>query len=98
MKAIYTREPNKEEREALEKGLKSPSGFTIRRSQIILMSVDEGLKAQAIGKQVGRSDQQVHQVLHTFNSEGISCLPPKTVGRQDDQQAYDDSARTLLHE
>ena len=55
------------------------------------MSADEELKAQAIGKRVGRSDQQVRQILHTFNSEGISCLHSKA-----DQRAYDDDARENL--
>lgn len=98
MKAIYAREPSKAERQALETGLKSPVGATVRRSQIILLSADERQTAQEISTHIGQSDQQVRKVLHAFNAQGISCLQLQSRARQDDQRAYDDAARERLQE
>jgi transposase len=98
MRAIYARKPDKEEREILEAGLKSSSGFTVRRSQIILMSLDESLTATAISERIGQSDQQVRTVLHAFNEKGIDCLKEKSRARHDDQRAYDDHSRERLRE
>ena len=72
MRAIYTRRPNDGERQALLSGLKSDRGITVRRSQIILMSADQQLKAGQIGKQLGLSDQSVRNVLHAFNERSAA--------------------------
>lgn len=98
MRAIYARKPSKEERQRLEAGLKSSAGATVRRSQIILMSVDDRKTARAIGEQVGQSDQQVRNVLHAFNEKGIGCLTLRSRARHDDQRAYNDDARERLRE
>ena len=98
MRAIYARTPSKEECQALETGLKSSVGLTVRRAQIILLSADEGLTAKAIGERIGQSDQQVRNVLHAFNDDGVVCLKSKSRARHDDQRAYDDQAREHLRE
>jgi len=98
MKAIYARKPRKEERQKLESGQKSPVGATVRRSQIILMSADERKTAQEISERIGQSDQQVRNVLHVFNEEGINCLNLQSRARHDDQRAYNDDARERLRE
>jgi hypothetical protein len=77
MRALYARQPTAEERRELEAGLQSDSALTLRRCQIILLSVDEQLKVQAIGQRIGRSDQTVREVIHAFNEErgcGASML------------------------
>ena len=98
MKALYARQPTVEEREELESGLKSSLALTIRRCQMILISADEQLKVDAIGRRVGRSGQSVRDVINSFNETGIDCIYPQQVGRQDDQRAFDDTARERLHE
>ena len=98
MRAIIARTPSEEERQELGIGLKSSVGFTVRRSQIILMSADKKLTAKAIGEQVGQSDQQVRHVLHAFNEGGTTCLKPQSRARHDDQRAYNDEAREQLRE
>jgi len=98
MSAIYARPPTNDERQALQAGLKSGQGITVRRSQIILLSVDQQLKAGQIGKQLGLSDQLVRNVLHAFNKHGISSLEPGSRARHDDQRAFDDQARERLRE
>ncbi len=96
MRALYARTPSKEERQALEAGLKSSIGLTVKRSQIILLSSGEHLRAKVISERIGQSDQQVRNVLHAFNAEGIACMKAKSRARHDDQRAYDDQAREHL--
>jgi len=96
MRAIYVRPPTDEERQALQKGLKSNHGITVRRSQIILMSADQKLKADQIGQQLGLSDQLVRNVIHAFNERGGASLGPGSRARHDDQRAFDDQARERL--
>jgi transposase len=96
MKALYARQPTQAEREQLEAGLKSNIALTVRRCQMILLSADEQLKVDEIGRRVGRSGQTVRDVLNTFNTTGIACIAPQPVGRQDDQRAFDDAAREQL--
>ena len=98
MRAIYTRRPNDGERQALLAGLKSDRGITVRRSQIILMSADQQLKAGQIGKQLGLSDQLVRNVLHAFNERSTASLEPGSRARHDDQRAFDDVAQVRLRE
>jgi transposase len=98
MRAIYARTPKKEECQALDAGLKSSVGLTVRRSQIVLLSAGEHLTAKAISERIGQSDQQVRNVLHAFNDGGIACLKSKSRARHDEQRAYDDQARECLRE
>lgn len=96
MRAIYTRPITKEERQVLRKELKSDNGVVVRRSQIILMSADEDLKAQAIAERVGYSDETVRQVIQRFNQEAVQAIYPKSNARPDDQRAFKDAARERL--
>jgi transposase len=98
MKPIYARPPTEEERRTLVAGLKSTEGITVRRSQIILISADEKLKAGEVGKRLGLSDQLVRNVLHAFNEQGVACLEPGSKARKDDQRAFDDQAQERLQE
>lgn len=96
MKALYARQPTKEERKELEVGLRSNTVLTVRRCQMILLSADEGLKVNVIGQGVGRSGQTVREVINAFNNEGLACIYPQALGRHDDQRAFDDRAREQL--
>ena len=96
MRPIYARAITKEKRQSLRVGLKSANGIVVRRSQIILMSADEGLKAQAIAERVGYSDETVRQVIQRFNQEGNQAIYPKSNARPDDQRAFKDAAREQL--
>ena len=98
MKPLYARQPTEEEREALKQGLKSTSGFTVRRSQMVLMSADEHLKVDEIGQRLGCSGQAVREAIHAFEQEGVMSLARKTRARLDDQRAFDDVARQALRE
>jgi transposase len=78
MKALYVRELTEEERKVLEKGLRSSSGFTVRRCQILLTSAEEKLKAREIAVRLHVSDQCVRNAIHAFHEEGIGSLKEKS--------------------
>jgi len=96
MRAIYVRSPNDEECQALQNSLKYNHGISVRRSQIILMSADQKLKAGYIGQQLGLSDQLVRNVIHAFNKSGAVSPDPGSRAHHDDQRALDDQAREWL--
>lgn len=98
MRALYTRELTGEERAEVERGLRSSSAFTVRRSQILLMSSEERLKAAQIAERLRCSDQTVRRTLHAFEQEGVTCLEAKPRARRDEQRAFDDQARERLKE
>jgi predicted ArsR family transcriptional regulator len=95
MKPLYARSLTDEEREVLYQSLKSSQGFTVRRAQMLLMSAEEQLKVNEIGRRVGCQGQAVRQAIHAFHEEGLSCLKPKAKGNPTDRRALDDGgART----
>lgn len=58
-------------------GLRSPSAFTLRRSQCLLASAD-GFTPPAIARTYGGSDQSVRNVLRAFAARGVACLEPRS--------------------
>jgi transposase len=98
MKPLYARDLTEEERQSLRESLKSSDGFTVRRAQMILLSADEGLKVDEIGRRLGCQGQAVREGIHAFEAVGLACLQPKAQGRHDDQRAFDDDARDQLRE
>jgi transposase len=98
MKTLYVRPLTKEEREALQKGLKSTLSFRMRRSQILLWSADERLKIGEIAKRLQLSHEAVRQVIHAFHEAGVSCIQPKSRARHDEQRAFNEVGRSALRE
>ena len=97
MKALKVRELNEEELEALSKGLHSSEAFTVRRSQILLASM-EGKTSQQIGMELRCSDQCVREAVHAFHNEGLCCLVAKSHATHKDQSAIDEAGREKLKE
>jgi hypothetical protein len=98
MKPLYVRELTDEERDILHQSLKSRDGFRVRRAQMILMSADEHLKVDEIGRRVGCQGQAVRVAIHAFHDNGLACLEAGSHGRHDDQRAFDDGAREQLRQ
>jgi transposase len=98
MKALYARELTDEERHILRQSLKTSDGFRVRRAQMILMSADEQLKVNEIGRIVGCQGQAVRIAIHAFHEKGLACLEAGSHARHDDQGAFDDAAREQLRE
>jgi hypothetical protein len=59
----FVRTLNPDERQALEKGLRSKDAFVLRRCQILLSSA-RGELAPRIAEQLGCDDQTVLDALH----------------------------------
>jgi hypothetical protein len=98
MKPLYARELTAEERDSLHQSLKSSDGFRVRRAQMILLSADEQLKVNEIGRRVGCQGQAVRVAIHAFHEKGLACLEAGGHARHDDQRAFDDVAREQLGE
>src|SRR5437773_10094807 len=62
---------------ALEAGLRSSSGFTSRRCQMLLESAD-GPHTTAIARSLRCNDQTVRNALHDFAQRGLAALLPKS--------------------
>lgn len=66
-----------QERQALERGLRSSEAFVLRRCQCLLKSA-EGLTPRQIQRALGVGDQTVRSAIHAFHREGLACLEPKS--------------------
>jgi transposase len=98
MKALRIRTITPEERQVIEHGLRSASAFTVRRSQILLMSADEGLTPGEIGAGLRCSDQGVRDALRAFEREGVNSIAMKSRARQTPQATFDANGRQWLTE
>lgn len=97
MRPLYVRKLTTEEKETLHQELRSPSAFTVRRSQILLKS-HERQKAQAIAPSLHCSDQAVREAIHAFNEEGVACLTEKSHARHDQSPMIDKAGGERLKE
>ena len=97
MKALKVRELSQKEQIALNRSLRSSDAFTVRRSQILLASM-EGKTSQQIGAELRCSDQCVREAIHAFHNEGLCCLVAKSHATHTDQSAIDESGRARLKE
>jgi len=96
MRPIYARPLEEAEKAVLQRELKSAVGQVVRRSQMILLSAEEGLKIAVISARLGVSGETVRRVVVAFNTQGVAILYPRAQGRKDDQRAFDDVAREQL--
>ena len=97
---LFIRPLSPEESQALRAALRSPSAFTLRRSQILLASA-EGLKPSEIRARLGCATQTVRDALRAFTAEGTACLREKSHRPRSARPALDGPAaerlRSLLH-
>src|SRR5215210_4220856 len=73
MKPLFVRELSDPERRALQAGLRSSDGFTVRRCHILLASA-RGDTAPVIAQAVGCSPQAVRNVLRAFETRGLAVV------------------------
>jgi transposase len=73
MKPLLVRELSDPERHALQAGLRSSDGFTVRRCHILLASA-RGDTAPVIAQAVGCSPQAVRNVLRAFETRGLAVV------------------------
>jgi transposase len=100
MPPLFVRPLTDDERAALRAGLRSPTAFTLRRSQILLASA-EGLRPAQIAARFGCAAQSVRNAIRAFAAEGIDCLKEKSHRPASVRPEIDDAGcerlRALLH-
>jgi transposase len=98
---LFVRPLEAKERSALEAGLRSPSGFTVRRCHILLASAD-GQHTVAIAKTLRCNDQTVRNAIHDFHGRGLDALTPKSSRPHTTQASFDpdrlERLRALIHQ
>jgi transposase len=72
---IFVRTLSKEERKALQAGLRSSDAFVLRRAQILLLSA-RGESPPQIARSLGCASQTVRNAIHAFNEHGLDALVP----------------------
>src|SRR5215208_2725989 len=70
---MFVRALTADEREALDRGLKSSDAFTLRRAQILLASAD-GKGPSEIGRVIGVTAQAVRDTIRAFHDHGTGAL------------------------
>ena len=98
---MYVRALSPVEQAGLEAGLRSPTAFTLRRSQIVLAS-HRGQRPSEIAHNLGCAVQTVRNTLHAFEADGLRCLKqqstrPKTIHAEFDQPKCE-ALRAILHQ
>ena len=98
---LFVRALSDAERRALQAGLRSREGFTLRRAQILLASA-EGQRPARIAAHVGCAVGTVHNTIHAFEKEGADCLVEKKRGPKGAQPILDevkaDPLKGILHQ
>jgi transposase len=97
---IFVRPLSEEERESLQKGLRSKDTFTMRRSQMLLAS-SRGERAPKIALNLGCASQTVRDAIHDFNGRGLLALQAKSSRPKRTRDAFDrnsaEELREMLH-
>ena len=70
---IFIRPLTEDERQYIQKGLRSSDAFVLRRCQILLASA-RGERAPLIARQLGCDDQTIRNVIKGFNAAGLAVL------------------------
>lgn len=91
------RELTPNEYQALRDGTKSSSGFTTRRSHMLLLSA-EGLSPPQIAQRLLCGAQTVRNALRAFEAEGSACLQQKSNRPQRDSSAFDSDGLKRLED
>ena len=101
MKPLFVRELSDPERHALQAGLRSSDGFTVRRCHILLASA-RGDTTTVIAQAVGCSPQAVRNVLRAFETRGLAVVAmqsrrPHTAAKVFDTERSE-RLKALLHQ
>ena len=94
---IFVRPLSEEERESLQKGLRSKDSFTMRRSQMLLVS-SRGERAPKIALNLGCASQTVRDAINDFNQRGLDSLRAKSSRPKRTREAFDEQSAEELRE
>jgi transposase len=94
---IFVRTLSRDERQALEAGLRSSDAFVLRRSQILLAS-SRGERPPRIAKNLGCGSQTVRNAIHAFDERGLGALTPGSSRPKEVHAAFDEEGAEVLRE
>jgi transposase len=98
---LFIRQLTDQERTEIEAGRRSPQGFTVRRSQMFLLSAQEK-STTTIAQLIGCNDQTVRNAIHDFHQRGLAALQPKSSRPHTTHEVFDapgrERLRALLHQ
>jgi transposase len=94
---IFVRTLSKEERKALEAGLRSSDAFVLRRCQILLAS-SRGEHPPRIAENLGCGSQTVRNAIHDFNEHALGALQAGSSRPREVHAAFDESGTEALQE
>jgi Winged helix-turn helix len=98
---LFIRPLTPEERTALEAGLHSSNGFTVRRCHMLLANAT-GQPTTAIARTLHCRDPTVRNALHDFHTRGLAALQPKSSRPHTTHATFDANGRAqrqaLLHQ
>ena len=98
---LFVRPLAADERAALEAGLRSARGFTVRRCHILLSSAG-GQHTTAIARTLRCNDQTVRNTIHDFHRRGCAALQPTSSRPHTTHATFDadgrERLRALLHQ
>src|SRR5215211_2896411 len=94
---IFVHPLSEEERESLQKGLRSKNTFTMRRSQMLLAS-SRGERAPEIAANLGCASQMVRDAIHDFNERSLLALKAKSSRPKKTRDAFDEKSAEALRE
>src|SRR4030095_418157 len=92
---IFARSLTDAGRAALRSGLRSGQAFTLRRSQILLLSAGRHTPRR-IARQLGCTDQTVRNVIRAFEAEGLACPAQKSSAPKTRRRGLDEAKRDRL--
>src|SRR5436305_6929073 len=94
---IFVRTLSKEERKPLEAGLRSKGAFTLRRSQMLLVS-SRGEHVPQIAENLGCGQQTVRDAIHDFNGRGLKALTAGSSRPKRTRAVFDEQSVERLRE
>ena len=94
---IFVRTLSRNERKALEAGLRSSDAFVLRRSQILLAS-SRGERPPRIAKNLGCGSQTVRNAIHAFNGRGLGALTPGSSRPKEVHAAFGEEGAEILRD
>ena len=94
---IFVRTLSKEERKALQAGLRSSDAFVLRRCQILLSSA-RGESPPQIARSLGCASQTVRNAIHAFNERGLDALKAGSSRPKRTRAAFDEQGVEALKE
>ena len=94
---IFVRTLSKDERKALEAGLRSSDAFVLRRCQILLSSA-RGESPPQIAHSLGCASQTVRNAIRAFNEGGLEALKAGSSRPKRTRAAFDEQGVEALKE